>query len=426
MTSAQKRPALCPAMVWAIAFAALLLLASVAAAAPGTETVLIGFRGRPNMGALRAVGARVLHAYDLVPAVAAEVPSGRLSAVRALKGVVYVEPDYPIYATGPLGGRLVLALPAAGDVEPLSVAVTETLPWGIERIGAPQVWLGVAGQPGNLGTGVAVAILDTGIDYTHPDLADNYVSGYDFVNDDYDPLDDNGHGTHVAGTIAARDDGPNSGGANTTGISVVGVGPEIALYAVKILSREGSGNTSDAVAALDIAARYGMQVVNMSFGSPFSSKTMKSACGRAYAAGIVLVAAAGNEAAPWLDAPARYPSVISVGATNSLDQRASFSNTSRNLELCAPGVAVLSTMPTYTVRLNQWPYGYQMHYDYLDGTSMAAPHVAGTAALVIAAHPDWSNSQVRSQLRSTATDLGASGRDSYFGYGLVNAAAAAQ
>ncbi|MFB3881407.1 MAG: S8 family serine peptidase [Armatimonadota bacterium] len=385
--------------------------------------VLIGFRARPNTAALRALGARILYAYDLVPAVAAEVPSDKLPAISALRGVLYVEPDYPIYASGPLGPGLTLALPAAGAAEPLSLELLETYPWGIERIGAPAVWLGL---PTNRGTGVKVIVLDTGVDYTHPDLADNFVGGYDLVNDDWDPLDDNGHGTHVSGTIAALDDGPNYGGANATGISVVGVGPEIALYAAKILSAEGTGNTSDAVAALDGAVRYGMQVVNMSFGSPFSSATMKSACNRANSAGLVLVAAAGNEGGNWLDCPARYPSVISVGATNSLDQRASFSNTSKNLELCAPGVAVLSTMPTYTVRLNQFPYGYQQQYDYLDGTSMAAPHVSGVAALVIAAHPDWSNSQVRSRLRSTATDLGAVGRDSYFGYGLVDAAAAAQ
>jgi subtilisin/minor extracellular protease Epr len=230
----------------------------------------------------------------------------------------------------------------------------------------------------------------------------------------------------VAGTIVAQDDGPNSGGGNVMGISVVGVGPQIALYAAKVLGREGTGSTSDAVAALDVAARYGMRVVNMSFGSPFSSKTFQSACARAYSAGVLLVAAAGNEAAPWLDVPARYASVISVGATNALDQHPTFSNTSKNLELCAPGVAVLSTMPTYPVRLNQWPYGYRRYYDYLDGTSMAAPHVTGTAALVIAAHPEWSDSQVRARLVSAAIDLGAAGRDSLFGYGLVSASAAQQ
>ncbi|UCC68669.1 MAG: S8 family peptidase, partial [Armatimonadota bacterium] len=283
-----------------------------------------------------------------------------------------------------------------------------------------------AGAPPNVGTGIAVGIIDTGIDYTHPDLADNYVLGYDFVNNDWDPLDDNGHGTHVAGTIAALDDGPNSGGANTGDISVVGVGPEISLYVAKVLDRAGTGKTSDLVAALDVAARYGIRVVNMSLGSLFSSSTLRSACARAHQSGVMLVAAAGNEGMNWLDVPARYPSVVSVGATNALDQRASFSNKSWNLELCAPGVGVLSTMPTYWVQLNEYPYGYQMHYDYLDGTSMACPHVVGAAALVFAAHPDWTSMQVRYRLLATAIDLGPAGRDNHFGYGLVDAAAAAQ
>ena len=100
---------------------------------------------------------------------------------------------------------------------------------------------------------MGVAVIDTGIDYTHPDLAANYAGGYDFVNDDYDPLDDNGHGTHVAGTVAACDDGPNSGGADTTGISVVGVGPHISLVTLKVLSAQGTGSTSDVVAALNVA-----------------------------------------------------------------------------------------------------------------------------------------------------------------------------
>ncbi len=426
MNRAWRRGVLCVAVAYAAAIAALLLLSPPAGAAPSTERVLIGFRGRPNTGALIALGARVRHTYGLVPAVAAEVPSSSIAAIWDLKGVVYVEPDYPIYASGTVRAPLAVGLFAPGDVSLLFDPDTELLPWGIERIGAPEVWLGTTQLPGNLGTGVAVAVLDTGIDYTHPDLADNYVSGYDFVNNDWDPLDDNGHGTHVAGTIAALDDGPNSGGGNTSDISVVGVGPEISLYVGKILDREGAGYMSDVVAGLDVAASYGMQVVNMSFGSLFGSRTLKSACARAYQAGIVLVAAAGNEGMPWLDVPARYPTVISVGAVNAFDQHAAFSNRSKNLELCAPGVAVLSTMPTYSVRLNQSPYWYAMYYDYLDGTSMASPHVAGVAALVIAGHPGWSNSQVRAQLVSTATDLGAAGRDKYYGYGLVNAAAAAQ
>jgi serine protease len=114
-----------------------------------------------------------------------------------------------------------------------------------------------------------------------------------------------------------------------------------------------------------------------------------------------------------------------VGAIDEADNRASFSNYNSKLELCAPGVSVLSTMPTYTVRLNQSPCGYEQVYDYLSGTSMACPHVSGASALVWAAHADWTHSQVRGHVRATAEDLGAPGKDKYFGYGVVDAAAAA-
>ncbi len=407
------------------ALVAALLLSITGAAAEEVSSVLVGFRGVPDVRAVEGLGARVAHVYNLVPAIAVEVPDSKIAAIRRLAAVAYVEPDYPIYATGSSRLSLTLEPLRVGDADALFDPAAEVLPWGIARIGAPDVWLGVFAPP-NLGEGIRVAIIDTGIDYFHPDLADNYVLGYDFANNDWDPLDDHGHGTHVAGTIAALDDGPNYGGANTTGVSVVGVGPQVSLYIGKALDRNGTGRTSDLVAALDAAARYGIDVVNMSLGSLFSSATLKSACAAANSAGVLLVAAAGNEGAPWLDVPARYSSVVSVGATNVLDQHAGFSNTSANLELSAPGVDVLSTMPTYPVALNQWPYGYQQDYDYLSGTSMACPHVVGAAALVMAAHPDWSNLQVRQRLAATAVDLGAAGRDRYFGYGLVDAAAAAQ
>jgi subtilisin len=205
---------------------------------------------------------------------------------------------------------------------------------------------------------------------------------------------------------------------------VVGVAPQVSLYIAKALDASGVGSTSNLVAALDAATRNGVDVVNMSLGSPFSSKTLQSACNRANNAGVLLVAAAGNEALSILDVPARYTSVVSVGAIDAGNQRATFSNYSKNLTLCAPGVGVLSTMPTYPVTLTGALYGYQMYYDGLSGTSMACPHVVGVAALVMAAHPTWTNVQVRQQLTATATDLGAPGRDKYYGYGLVNAAAA--
>ncbi len=383
------------------------------------DAVLIGFRARPNAAVVKAVGGAVKHIYDIVPAIAAEVPKAKLPVLRRAAGVAYIEPDYEVYASESL---------VAQEVSALFDPATETLPWGIARIGAPQVWLGIPGlTPPNMGEGVKVAVIDTGIDYTHPDLAANYVMGYDFVSEDWDPRDDNGHGTHVAGTIAALDDGPNYGGGNTAGISVVGTGPKISLYIAKSLNSNGVGATSDIVAALNMAAKYKVQVVNMSFGSFFSSRTLKRACDNAYAAGVLLVAAAGNESLSSLSYPARYPSVIAVGATNSANTRAYFSNYGSGMELSAPGVGVLSTLPMYSVQLNQpTSGGYQQIYDYLSGTSMASPHVVGAAALVWAAHPTWTNVQVRQRLTATATDLGAPGWDKYYGYGLVNAAAAAQ
>jgi subtilisin len=397
----------------------LLLCSLSGASASGFDRVLIGFRGRPDAAALSRLGARIQYVYDLVPAVAAEVPSGRVGAVKRVPGVLYVEPDYPVYATGGA------ALSPLTSVRPLFDPLTEVLPWGVARIHAPEVWLGLPGAvPPNMGAGVKVGIIDTGIDYTHPDLAANYVLGYDFVNKDWDPFDDNGHGTHVAGIIAAIDDGPNVlYGGNT--VSVVGAAPQVSLYIAKSLDSDGVGTTSNIVAALNQAAKYGVDVVNMSIGSPFSSRTLRAACDHAYAAGVLLVAAAGNEALPWLDVPARYGSVLSVAAINEANQRAAFSNYNSSLELCAPGVDVLSTMPGYPVTLTQAPYGYQMDYDALSGTSMACPQVTAAAALVVAAHPEWTNVQVRQRLDATAEDLGAPGRDRYYGYGLVDAAAAA-
>lgn len=398
-------------------FGVLLLLALGSASAAGgrSQKVLIGFKGRPDARVVQAAGGTVEYVYDIVPAVAATVPEAALAGLAHKPGIEYVEPDYPVYALGTGGSLLTRTVGSLFDPG------TEVLPWGIDRVGAPAVWLGT---PPNVGAGISVAIIDTGIDYTQPDLAANYVSGYDFVNKDYDPLDDNGHGTHVAGTIAALDDGPNSGGANTTGISVVGVGPQISLYSAKVLNASGAGSTSNVVAAINVAAQYHISIVSMSLGSLFGSNTLKSACANAYAAGVLLVAAAGNEGMAGMDYPARYPGVIAVGAIDSTNRRASFSNYGSKLELCAPGVGVLSTMPTYSVTLTRSPYNYHQVYEYLSGTSMATPHVAGVAALVWAAHPTWTNVQVRDRLDATATDLGAPGKDSYYGYGLVNAPAA--
>jgi subtilisin len=264
-----------------------------------------------------------------------------------------------------------------------------------------------------------VAVIDSGIDYNHSDLLDpnglvNYQGGWNFVNNNGDPMDDNGHGTHVAGTIAARDNGAG----------VVGVAPEAALYALKVLNASGSGRWSDIIAALQWAANNSIEVTNNSYGSDQDpGQTVMAAFDTSAAAGVLHVAAAGNSGTPAgkgdkVGYPARYDSVIAVAATDSSDGRASFSSTGPDVELAAPGVGINST-------LLGGGYGTK------SGTSMASPHVAGTAALVIATKiPDGNgdggiNDEVRQRLAATAKELGTSGRDPWYGFGLVQAAAAA-
>lgn len=217
-------------------------------------------------------------------------------------------------------------------------------------------------------------------------------------------MDDNGHGTHCAGIIAAVD--------NDEG--VIGVAPGANLYALKVLNKQGSGTISNIVSAIEWSIDNNTNIISMSLGSDYYSATLKNACDKAETAGILLVAAAGNDYdasfSDTVDYPGGYGSVIAVAATDDQDNRAWFSSTGPAVELAAPGVNIYSTY---------WSRGST--YKSLSGTSMACPHVAGTAALVWAAHPEYKNSEVRAKLTNTATDLGTSGRDTMYGFGLVNA-----
>ena len=265
--------------------------------------------------------------------------------------------------------------------------------WGVDRIDAEKAW------PTTTGIGVKVGIIDTGIDRTHPDLP-SIAGGRDFVNSDNDPSDDNGHGTHVAGTIAAQKNGNG----------VVGVAPGVKLYAYKVLNASGSGYWSDLILALNQAVADGMQVVNMSMGGSSAPTALKTACDNAYAAGVLLVAAAGNGGG--VIYPAKYASVIAVSATDKSDKRAFFSSSGAEVELAAPGVNIKSTY-------------LGGGYATLSGTSMATPHVTGTAALVFASGRATTAGGVRTILQRTADDFGAAGRDKFYGYGLVDAQEAA-
>lgn len=249
-----------------------------------------------------------------------------------------------------------------------------------------------------------LAIVDTGIDLDHKDLQANIAGGVNTINPLKTANDDNGHGTHVAGI---------AGAINNT-IGVVGVAPQVSLYAVKVLGRNGAGWLSDLIEGLTWCIDNGVQVVNMSLGSNSDNQSFHDAVTAVYNAGISQVAAAGNNGDGYgtgtgaVTYPAAYPEVIAVTATDSTDNLALFSSYGSAADLAAPGVSVYST----------WNNGY---YYTLSGTSMACPHVAGVAALRLALYPGETPDQVKAALEASAEDLGDLGWDPYFGAGLVDA-----
>lgn len=287
-------------------------------------------------------------------------------------------------------------------------ALGEVLPWGIDRIDAEKVW-----PTGNTANLVKVAVIDTGIFISHPDLNSNIKGGYNAINPTRSANDDNGHGSHVAGIIGAIDNE----------IGVIGVGPQIDLYAVKVLNAVGSGYLSDVIEGLDWAIANNMQVVNMSLGTTANILSFREAVQRVNAAGIVQVAAAGNSGGSVIY-PAAYPEVIAVSATDNTNTIASWSSRGSEVDLAAPGVSIYSTYKS-------------SKYKTLSGTSMASPHVAGAAALVINtliasstydlnSNGVWDTSEVQQKLQDRATDLGVAGFDNLYGWGLVNAYNAVQ
>jgi subtilisin len=389
MGSNSLRKGLVILIVFAMLFAMCLVNLSTAQALPGSEDtavssanqrvdVLIGFYHAPGPSErvlVRSHGGEISRQFSIVDVIAASMTQQAADALAQNPRVRYVEPDSPVYA------------------------ISQTVPWGIDRV------FGDESYPFNTweitrGDGIAVAILDTGIDETHEDLP-GLLGGVNTVDSTHFGSDGHGHGTHVAGTVAALDN--NKG--------VVGVGPVIGLYAVKVLDDSGSGSVASVVGGIEWAVQQGIPVLNMSLGSTEDSTTMEDACGAAYAAGHLLVAAAGNSGnlmgrGDNVIYPAKYESVMAVAASTSSDSRAFFSSTGPAVELIAPGNSILSTTP-------------EDKYDTKSGTSMASPHAAGAAALAWAANPGLTNVELRTILQNTAEDLGLSAN--HQGYGLVRA-----
>jgi len=282
------------------------------------------------------------------------------------------------------------------------------------------------------GSGVIVAVIDGGVAYEDygsyaqaPDLAGtNFVAGYDFVNNDTHPNDDNAHGTHVAGTIAQT---------TNNNLGVTGIAFDCSIMPVKALDASGSGSYTDIADAIYWAADNGAHVINMSLGGTYNSSTLEDACDYAYNAGVVICVAAGNAGSSAAQYPAAYSSTISVSAVTLDSTYTSYTSYGSNTDVCAPGGDL-----DYDLDGDGYSDGVlqQTHdgsdytsfsYYFYEGTSMACPHVAGTAALILAkAGGGYSLSpdSVKAILQNTAVDLGSSGWDQYYGSGLIDAAAA--
>ncbi len=298
--------------------------------------------------------------------------------------------------------------------------------WAPQRIGAPQAWLSTPGDPS-----VVIAVVDTGVDYRHSELAPNMwtnddppngldddgngyaddLHGWDYVNNDGDPLDDHFHGTHVAGIAAAA---PTD---NPAGL--VGICPRCRLMAVKVLNAEGSGTLDVVANGITYAVDNGASVINLSLAGTVGSATLANAVTYAWNLGAVVVAAAGNGGVDERLYPAAYPEAMAIAATDSNDHRACFSSFGAGyVSVAAPGQFVYST--TLVDANGQDTYGT------FSGTSMATPHAAGLAGLLFSQDPNRTNIQVRSLIESTAEDMGPAGVDAYFGHGRISAYRAVQ
>jgi len=344
------------------------------------DRALLGFEANQDAAsALAEVGGQTIKVYPHTRMMLVEVPEGQLDKLKKKKGIRFAEAD----------------------------AVTrkfDTVTWNVEAIGAPLAWQVTQGGA------IKVAVLDTGIDVQHDDI--HVYGGYTAEGIFGDPLADyDGHGTMVAGVIAALN--------NNAGI--YGVAPQAALYSVKVLDDSGSGTVSALIDGIYWAINNGIHIVNMSLGTKTDSQALRETVEAAYDAGLLLVAAAGNTGNKpgnndCVQYPAAYAPVIAVGAVDKSDVRASFSATGPSLDIVAPGVGVISAWPSTLVIATNG-------YATASGTSMAAPHVTGTAALIWAKNRHWSNSQVQEHLLLTAKTVG-DGNANRYGRGRVDAAAA--
>ncbi len=264
-----------------------------------------------------------------------------------------------------------------------------SIQWGLQKIQAPGAW-----DMTHSSSQSAIAIIDSGIDAAHPDLAGHIIQRVNFTTDS--DIDTNGHGSHVAGIAS---------GVTNNSMGIAGVGYNSSLISVKVLDSTGSGYYSWIANGIIWAADNGVKIINLSLGGSAPSSTLQNAVEYAANKGVIIIASAGNGYGIAPTYPANYPQVISVAATDSSDKKASFSTYGNWVTLAAPGVSIYST--------------YKGGYAYLSGTSMASPFVSGLASLIRGLHPDWSASEVINKIETTADSI--SGTGMFWKYGRINA-----
>jgi len=334
------------------------------------ESKIVGFKEEVSISARESIledyGIKVKKYLPIANACLCEVQTSKASfqSLASHPEIEFIEDDYT---------AKIQIMPV---ISQSCKILAQEIPWGIERVGAPEVWNQVKGE------GIKVGIIDTGVDVNHPDLKDNIKETASTFRD-RKPYDDNGHGTHVAGTIAALDND----------IGVVGLAPQAQIYSVKAFDAKGRGQVSNIIDGLSWCVRQKVHIINMSFGIDLRSRALQRAIRRVREHNIVMVAAAGNAGGDdTVSYPAKYPEVIAVAAADYKNQAAEFSSGGSEVDIMAPGVDITSTFPDQT-------------YRKLSGTSMVCPHVTGAIAL-LASYRGIKADNIISMILGSAKDLG--------------------
>ncbi|MCT8140325.1 S8 family serine peptidase [Anaerobacillus sp. CMMVII] len=352
------------------------------------ETVIILYQNESGKKAIEKLATEIEHQFESIPALVATLTDSQIERLEDYD--VHIEKNQKFNVTTEETFTILPITSRSIHSAQIKVRDAHDL-WNIDQVNAQAAWAN-----GFTGSKVKVAVVDSGI-APHPDL--HIVGGVSTIPYTKSWTDDNGHGTLVAGTIAA----------NGNGIS--GVAPNVELYAVKALDRDGEGTLQSVLSALDWSIKNGMDIINFSLGTDSDIQSLREMIDVAYKNGILLVAASGNSGnsngtGDSVQFPAKYQNVIAVGAVDQNLVRAPFSSTGNQVEFAAPGVNIIST-------------SLHQQYAVATGTSFAAPHIAGMLAVLKEMHPGKTNSQLRTELQQLVVDLGAPGRDPWYGFGFA-------